>query len=88
VRGARFGEHCSSGMWGTARAAQQLFSSVGKNSYYGAKLQGTLAHRSSKPYPGISRTYFLSNKTIGRPIFSHQISREYPFQVVWLIDEK
>jgi hypothetical protein len=28
----------------------------------------------------MSRTYFLSNETIGRPLYSHQISCDYPFK--------
>jgi hypothetical protein len=43
LRGGRPEEHC--GTWGTAGAAQQSFSGVGKNAHFGAKLQGALAQR-------------------------------------------
>jgi hypothetical protein len=64
LRGAHPGEHCSSGTWRTARAAQQSFSGVGKNARYGAMDRGALAHQAEEawaPQRNASRACKLKN---------------------------
>jgi hypothetical protein len=55
--------------WAMWRCASRLF--IGRVQARQASLVLLLKNY---PYPVISRTYLLSNKTIGRPLYSHQIS--------------